>query len=582
MKDYTAALGSTSTAENVQIVIAPPYQKMDEIEKKNRHFQLCWAALEGDWNIAERIYKEDNIDTQVKLSKDGDTALHIAAAARRTGFVKKLLEQMNKDDLAIKNNAGNTAFFLAAASKRVEIVKAMMGKNEDVVKIRGDNDMLPLHKAALEGDKEMVEYLYEATGDELLDNNDRFHLLINLINHGLYDNEVKRDVIKRCPPMFGRQRMKERNELSLRDRMNERDELMNERKQRLGWGYRINETKRQLLYTGQEIPDSAFELVERLWKQVMLLDDSQILEIIRKPWSLIFEAAKQGNLRFLKKIFSTYPDLMFEVDENHYTILHFAVMYRRLNIFYFIYDIGRFKDMVVQDTDKEGNNILHLAAKLPPIDRPDIESPALHIQMQIDKWWFEEVKRITHPMYAEAKNKDGKTPRALFTEQHEELRNKADKYTKKIATACIMGSTLIATVVFAALFTLPGGTNENTGTPHFVRRASFIVFTISDTIALLLSSFSIIVFLAVISSRCEEADFLSRVPCNLALGLHLLLLSVKAVMVAFSATVFIVFKDGLLWTPVLLTIMVIFAIATYDGRAWTIYGEVMHYIYYNK
>ncbi|XP_031247666.1 uncharacterized protein LOC116105376 [Pistacia vera] len=474
-----------------------------KLKKKNSHFKLCWATLEGDWNTAERIYNEDNIDTQVKLSKDGDTALHIAVVARRTGFVKKLLEQMNKEDLAVKNNAGNTTFFLAVASKRVEIVKAMMEKNDDIVKIRGDNDTLPLHKAALEGDKEMVEYLYEATGDELLDDNDRFHLLVNLINHGLYDvaldlvkrhpqialargknkesalhllarmpvltrildfnsirlckdsaiymyNEVKRDVIKRCPPMLGRQRVKEGNELSLRDRINERDELMNERKQRLGWGYRINETNRQLLYTGQEIPDSAFELVERLWKQVRLLDDSQILEIIRKPWSLIFEAAKQGNLRFLKIIFSTYPDLMFEVDENHYTILHFAVMYRRGNIFNFIYNIGRFKDMVVRDTDKEENNILHLAAKLPPVDRPDIESPALHIQMQIDKRWFEEVKRITHPVYAEAKNKDGKTPRALFSEQHEELRNKADKYTKKIATACIMGSTLIATVVFAA------------------------------------------------------------------------------------------------------------------------------------
>ncbi|KAJ0018609.1 hypothetical protein Pint_12287 [Pistacia integerrima] len=123
----------------------------------------------------------------VKLSKDGDTVLHIAAAGERhTGFVKKLLEQMNKEDLAIKNNAGNTAFFLAAASKRVEIVKAMMEKNEDKVKIRGDSDMLPLHKAALMGDKETVEYLYDATGDELLDDNDRFELLLNLVNNGLY------------------------------------------------------------------------------------------------------------------------------------------------------------------------------------------------------------------------------------------------------------------------------------------------------------------------------------------------------------------------------------------------------------
>ncbi|XP_031282083.1 ankyrin repeat-containing protein NPR4-like [Pistacia vera] len=434
MKDYaTAASASTSIEENVEIVITPPYQKMDvfnltEIEKRNRHFKLCWAALEGDWNTAKRIYKEDNIDTQVKLSKDGDIALHIAAVARRT-----------------------------AASKRIEIVKAMMEKNEDIVKIRGDNDMLPLHKVALEGDKEMVEYLYEVTGDELLDNNDRFHLLVNLINHGLYD--------------------------------------------------------------------VALDLVER------------------------------------------HPQIALARGKNKETALHL---------------LARMPDLVVQDTDKEGNNILHLAAKFPLVDIPDIESSALHIQMQDDKCWFEAVKRISHPMYAEAKNKDGKTPRALFTEQHEELRNKADKYTKKIATACIMGSTLIATVVFAALFTLPGGTNESTGTPHFVQKASFIVFTISDTIALLLSSFSIIVFLAVISSRCEEADFLFGVRYSLALGLHWLLLSVKALIVAFCATMFIVFKEGLLWTPILVTVMAIFAIVNYESTTWTIYGEVMHDVYENR
>ncbi|KAJ0018602.1 hypothetical protein Pint_12297 [Pistacia integerrima] len=99
--------------------------------------------------------------------------------------------------------------------------------------------------------------------------------------------------------MFGRQRVKERNELSLRDRMNERDELMNERKLRRGWGYRINETDVNCFVdTGQEIPDSAFELVERLWKQVMLLDDSQILEIIRKPWSLILRLQNKETFGF--------------------------------------------------------------------------------------------------------------------------------------------------------------------------------------------------------------------------------------------------------------------------------------------
>ncbi|XP_031282076.1 ankyrin repeat-containing protein ITN1-like [Pistacia vera] len=442
-------------------------------------------------------------------------------------FVKKLLEKMNKR-ISCKNNAGNMAFFLAAASERVEIVKAMMKKNEDIVKIRGDNDIYR-SQAALIGDKEMV---------------------------------------------------KERNEMSLRDRMNEREQRMNETKQRrkrLGWLCRIKEAE----YTGQEIPNSAFELFECLWEQVMLLDDSQILEIIRKPWSLIFEATKQGNLQFLNIIFSTYPDLMFEVDENQYTILHFAIMYRSSNIFTAMCDIGLFKDFVARVTNKKGNNILHLATNLSPVDRPDVESPIVHLKMAIEMEWFERVKRILHPVVAEAKNKEGKTARAIFTEQHKELRNKVDKWTKKIANACIMESTLIATMVFAALFTIPSGTNEEIGTLHFVRRASFIVFAISDTIALLLSCSSLLMFLAVISSRCEDVDFLRRVLYDLGWGLQLLLFFVEAMMVVFCATMFIVFKDGFLWMPILLMVMAIFAIFLYVGKTYNVAVEVSHSIHEN-
>ncbi|KAJ0081168.1 hypothetical protein Patl1_12357 [Pistacia atlantica] len=139
-----------------------------------------------------------------------------------------------------------------------------------------------------------------------------------------------------------------------------------------------------------------------------------------------------------------------------------------------------------------------------------------------------------------------------------------------------MASTLIATVVFAAVFTVPGGTNEETGTPHFVRRAFFIVFAISDTLALLFSCSSILFFLAVISSRCEEADFIGRVRADLNRGFDLLLYSVVAMMVVFCATMFIVFKDGLLWMPIIFTVMAIFTIFKHLGKLWTVAGEWSH------
>ncbi|KAJ0018776.1 hypothetical protein Pint_12318 [Pistacia integerrima] len=81
----------------------------------------------------------------------------------------------------------SNCFFLAAASGEVDIAEAMMEKHGDLVMIRGKDDMLPLHKAALMGNEEMVEYLCQATGYKLLDHdNDLIELFVSLINRRLY------------------------------------------------------------------------------------------------------------------------------------------------------------------------------------------------------------------------------------------------------------------------------------------------------------------------------------------------------------------------------------------------------------
>ncbi|XP_031282121.1 uncharacterized protein LOC116140663 isoform X2 [Pistacia vera] len=190
MKD-NATPGSTLTEEKVEIVIASPNKKLAEFNvdvSKESSISMVLCGNVNQKQIGSSTTEEEPVLViNSTSSSEGDTALHIAAAARHTGFVKKLLEQMQMEDLTIKNNVGNTAFFLAAASGEVDIAEAMMEKNGDLVMIRGEDDMLPLHKAALMGNEEMVEYLYQATGYKLLDHdNDLIELLVNLINRRLY------------------------------------------------------------------------------------------------------------------------------------------------------------------------------------------------------------------------------------------------------------------------------------------------------------------------------------------------------------------------------------------------------------
>ncbi|KAJ0018603.1 hypothetical protein Pint_12294 [Pistacia integerrima] len=117
----------------------------------------------------------------------GGLDVHDLRTSGVVGQVKKRALLLNK--LAADCIQGvKRAFFLAAASGEDEIIKAMMKKNGDLTKNLGNNGILPLHKAALMGNKEIVQYLYGATQDEILDNdNDRIELLISLVNRSLYD-----------------------------------------------------------------------------------------------------------------------------------------------------------------------------------------------------------------------------------------------------------------------------------------------------------------------------------------------------------------------------------------------------------
>ncbi|KAI3950979.1 hypothetical protein MKW98_026433 [Papaver atlanticum] len=100
---------------------------------------------------------------------------------------------------------------------------------------------------------------------------------------------------------------------------------------------------------------------------------------------------------------------------------------------------------------------------------------------------------------------------------------------------------LIATVAFAAAFTVPGGNisdsnNVMNGTPIFLGKSSFTVFAVSDALALSSSITSVLMFLAIYTFRYSEMDFLKSLPEKLIFGLATLFISMVAILVAFGAS----------------------------------------------
>ncbi|GKE32881.1 ankyrin repeat-containing domain, PGG domain protein [Tanacetum coccineum] len=270
----------------------------------------------------------------------------------------------------------------------------------------------------------------------------------------------------------------------------------------------------------------------------------------------MFIAAEVGNTNFLLELISRTPDLIWDVNDNNQTIFHVAVTHRHAGIYNLLYEIGAMKDMVTPLEDNDGNNMLHLAS-MSTIKKnlQDVSGDAL--QMQRELLWFKEVKRMIPPPFRERKNKDGFTPRDLFTMEHQDLIAQGENWMKSTASQGMVVATLIATIVFAAAFTVPVGYNQNDGIPMFKRKLSFVAFVVADAISLFLSSASILTFLSIHTSRYAERDFVASSPMKLMFGLAALFLSIGTMMVTFSVSFFVLYNREMKWIPIFISLFAV-------------------------
>lgn len=164
------------------------------------------------------------------------------------------------------------------------------------------------------------------------------------------------------------------------------------------------------------------------------------------------------------------------------------------------------------------------------------------------------MESIVQPKYKEMVNLHYKTPQALFSDQHKKLVEQGEKWMKETAESCTVVAALIATIMFSAAFTVPGGYDEYTGIPLYLHRNSFMVFIVSDAMSLFSSCTSVLMFLGILTSRYGEEDFLKSLPRKLIIGLSSLFFSIATMMVTFGVTLVIILKARIAWVsfPIIL------------------------------
>ncbi|KAL8505211.1 hypothetical protein ACS0TY_016433 [Phlomoides rotata] len=532
------------TAEELELKKKEIESKKKEDEELQKRLPLYKATLGGDWNNAERIFREDRNALESSVAFTKETVLHAAiGTGMNIDFVQNLIDMMPDDLLDIEVKDDFTPLHVAALAGNTKAAKMLVARRPDLVYRMTTTGLLPIHFAAESGHRETLAYLISITN-----NNMNFwsgllglKLLFYTIDAGFYD--VALDMTKKYPSLA-----------TLRDDGNGSSALQ----KIVGKVYVFSRPKRSLMsyfsrHSKYRMRKQALELVKCLCKNIQdrLCDDSEAKRIYSDA---MIEAIDAGTSEAIHIILKTFPETVITTlrDREAYTF-GLGVEKRCEIVFHLIFQTSCLnRRRYLENSDFEKNNILHRTALLAPQHKLNLVAGAA-LQMQREMQWYKEVEKLLTPHYREVKNDKEKTPRMIFTEEHKELKKEGAQWMKDTANSCSIATALIATVVFAAAITVPGGNKAESGLPIFFGKMPFLVFAVSDAISLFASITSLLMFLAILTSRFAEEDFHKSLPKRLIIGLISLFISILFMMVAFGATLYVVYgrKKPMIVIPLL-------------------------------
>ncbi|GLU15599.1 hypothetical protein SLE2022_320750 [Rubroshorea leprosula] len=258
-------------------------------------------------------------------------------------------------------------------------------------------------------------------------------------------------------------------------------------------------------------------------------------------------AASTGILEIVEMIHKEYPQALEHVTENGQNILHVAILYRRNDIFEYVdKEGGAVNSRLVLGIDNDGDTILHKAASTKYYHGGTKSTIALKLQEELK--WFKEVAKKVPASYTIHRNKKNKTPKELFKDQHQEQLKEAQEWVKNTCQSCSTVAVLVATVVFTAVFTAPGGFKENQGYAVLEKKPLYSFFTVMDVAGLANSLTSVVIFLSVLTSSLDLADFHSTIPRKLAFGFTCLFLGIATTVLSFTAAIILTIHLKKAWT----------------------------------
>ncbi|KAI9162319.1 hypothetical protein LWI28_026073 [Acer negundo] len=480
----------------------------------NYYRPLYNAAQRGDWEGAKSFFERDrNALTATITTIGAQTVLHVAAFCCQWGFLLMLLELVSSpESIEMRDEIGNTVLHCVVQGGSLKTVKALVQKNANLLQMVNNDGELPLFYSIYSENKELVWYLVLITKAE----SPSFPFFIPSLPN------ILRTLIQS--------------------------------------GYHAPSIK--IVRDAKMKHECAVELVNHVVNELSKLSFHQIDQFLQNPTPILGFAIVVGIEEIVWTLLRHFPDLIYFKLTLQRNILQAAIEYRQENIVNIIKEICPTTTKNLCTVNMESDTTLHLAGKLAPASKLFSISGAA-LQMQRELQWFKEVEKITFPFHRERRNMNKETAKDVFRSAHEKLALEGEKWMKDTANSCMLVSTLIATVLFAAAFTVPGGNVNDKGIPIFLRTNAFTIFAISDALGLFSSLTSLLMFLAILTARYAIEDFLESLPKKLIIGLGSLFVAIAAMIIAFGATLTIVLSERWLWVSLPITLVASFPVAIF-------------------
>ncbi|KAJ6297491.1 hypothetical protein OIU78_023109 [Salix suchowensis] len=430
----------------------------------------------------------------LQANKKGETPLHVAAKFGHSNVVKVLIDRAKaphadpesgvtaaKMMLRMTNGEGDTALHEAARNAQGHVVEILTKEDPDFSYSANVHGETPLYIAASVGQRRE----HGKVIDEILRN------CISVDYGGPHGKTALHAAITAGNNVIAKQILEKEKELTKRTDDN-------------GWS--------PLHYAAYFSRWPDFSVV----KALLECDASAafIAETEKKRTALHI-AAIQGHVNVMILIISLCPACCELVDNRGWNALHYVVASQKYYTFKFCLWIPQLKRLKTEKDDK-GNTPFHLIAALTHKEyrwdevypNSDEESGKYGLNKQdlsianIYRGDFGEIQEEIIKSLEDVGN--GPFGYGPFNLRREKAQNREEAFNKARESYLVVAA-LIATVTFAAAFTLPGGYKSNQGTAILAKNAAFIVFLISDAISMVLSISAVFIhFFLVISESLRS------------------------------------------------------------------------------